>query len=937
MIAKNGHKYRTLDDEIIIVTRIEDKNKRVYYRYIDDDDASDTDDSKQKNEKFISFSIWEKDGYIDLSGTITVSVNDPDMGTATGDGVFDNNSEVIIEARASEGYCFERWSDGDTNPSRTVIVNGDANYVAFFKSEETPPPPEKCTIIVSVNDQAMGEADGGGEYVIGTEVTIRAKENKGYLFVRWNDGNNSNPRIVKAEKDSEYTAIFETEPEPENPKFTITVKPNDNKTGTASGSGVYASGTKVTISATPKEGFVFEHWQDGNRDNPRDIVVNSKADYIAYFRKKQCKVTVISDDNEMGSVSGSGAFAVGSKTTIKAIPEKGFKFDSWDDGNRENPRTIIVNSDVTFTAKFKVGITTHHTEEELRDQEAAYQRKRLNKLLNSIQPPEFVSQNVNSNVLNTNDKYDLHRERGREQRNEKFRKETIWWWRKKNGGLGWFTELFWWVAGVDKNLLATVNSEYNRYVGMGTVILFTAFMAAFSCSYALYYVFEKLGFWWVSLPIGIIWGTGILFIDRFISSTLNGNTFWQRIGKHGGWVRILISLILGIVISAPLSMTLFEDEIVNVMDEEKKEEILSRQTMEYSKIDALNDKQRTELERNLNLAIRDYDTLNKMYLQLTGNYQNSVNKTNDEIVKMPKIERQETGNNYIYDSVNRTYLKTGTNYDNTGFKAQIENQSAKISTMNSSLDKVKEQVDKTEELMNNSGRKRDSLERKLNTLDSLIKSEKMNADSTITNDIADSYEIGLGNRLKVFHSFIANNEKGLRWPIVLLMLLFVIIDISPVLYKCLIAKGIFESYLEDEENQKKPDSHNNRVKEANDYIVNACINRYKAIYIKGLSKWYNGIDKSLDDIGINYSDNTSEDDSEEFDPDDFHIDEDVDEESDVFGTNDATSDQTSNDNSNKEEASNANEEKEEDEKEYDGADPDEHELPNDDGDDFPNE
>lgn len=55
----------------------------------------------------------------------------------------------------------------------------------------------------------------------------------------------------------------------------------------------------------------------------------------------------------MGSVSGSGEYLQGSIATIIASAYQGNHFNQWSDGNRENPRTILVNNNITLTAFFE--------------------------------------------------------------------------------------------------------------------------------------------------------------------------------------------------------------------------------------------------------------------------------------------------------------------------------------------------------------------------------------------------------------------------------------------------------------------------------------------------------------------------------------------------------------------------------------------------------
>lgn len=68
------------------------------------------------------------------------------------------------------------------------------------------------------------------------------------------------------------------------PMHKITVKANDNAMGTVTGEGKYEEGTEVTISATPKSGFVFTEWaEDHVKTATRTIIVAGDATYTANF------------------------------------------------------------------------------------------------------------------------------------------------------------------------------------------------------------------------------------------------------------------------------------------------------------------------------------------------------------------------------------------------------------------------------------------------------------------------------------------------------------------------------------------------------------------------------------------------------------------------------------------------------------------------------
>ncbi|MCQ2345500.1 MAG: leucine-rich repeat protein [Paludibacteraceae bacterium] len=65
--------------------------------------------------------------------------------------------------------------------------------------------------------------------------------------------------------------------------FTITVLSSDESVGSVDGGGEYCDGETATISATPVDGYRFVKWNDGNTDNPRQVLVSEDKTYIANF------------------------------------------------------------------------------------------------------------------------------------------------------------------------------------------------------------------------------------------------------------------------------------------------------------------------------------------------------------------------------------------------------------------------------------------------------------------------------------------------------------------------------------------------------------------------------------------------------------------------------------------------------------------------------
>ena len=72
-------------------------------------------------------------------------------------------------------------------------------------------------------------------------------------------------------------------------------------------------------------------------------------------------ITVNADPAEAGSVSGAGTYSSGSVVELTAIPNEGYTFLQWDNGQTANPRTVTVNANQTFMASFEPEADTEIT------------------------------------------------------------------------------------------------------------------------------------------------------------------------------------------------------------------------------------------------------------------------------------------------------------------------------------------------------------------------------------------------------------------------------------------------------------------------------------------------------------------------------------------------------------------------------------------------
>lgn len=262
-------------------------------------------------------------------------------------------------------------------------------------------------------------------------------------------------------------------------------------------------------------------------------------------------------------------------------------------------------------------------------------------------------QHINRHLLTDSDTIDagLNAEQYylyRQEQIEEIREEG----RAKRGN--WFQEVFWWCSGADTSVLRTCPGDYSKYVGIGTVIFFTALMAFFSSFTAMQLVFNEydkqefplsglfaipfiiagiaiiihygikrtierkvivnetkkkvtnkatvvnfdkraiiigalliltpilLHLFWNDQPkietvngiaaiFAMFWAAMIFFLDRFITNTMysDGKTTISWLEFRSALPRIIISIFLGIVISAPLELRIFDPEIKEYIAEKK--------------------------------------------------------------------------------------------------------------------------------------------------------------------------------------------------------------------------------------------------------------------------------------------------------------------------------------------------------------------------------
>jgi len=135
-------------------------------------------------------------------------------------------------------------------------------------------------------------------------------------------------------------------------QYTLTATAGDG--GSVTGGGTFASGTQVSLTATPSSGYSFSGWSNGSTTNPLTVTLNSNTSITANFQVIVNSYTLTVSAGEGGSVSTEGGeYEEGTEVTVSAISDGCFNFTQWSDGETSSERVVTVNSNIEVTAEFE--------------------------------------------------------------------------------------------------------------------------------------------------------------------------------------------------------------------------------------------------------------------------------------------------------------------------------------------------------------------------------------------------------------------------------------------------------------------------------------------------------------------------------------------------------------------------------------------------------
>lgn len=335
------------------------------------------------------------------------------------------------------------------------------------------------------------------------------------------------------------------------------------------------------------------------------------------------------------------------------------------------------------------------------------------------------------------------------------------------------TKFFWWCAGADEKILQFSSyADHVKYVGIGGVVLATGFMAALSMGFAIHTIFES---WWATIPIAIVWALIVFNLDRFIvSSTGKGDGESSISLKELGNAapRLFMAILLGLTISAPLETQIFSKEIEREWVDTKKE--LTQKALNESRA-----------------RMQTSGEVSKARAQFTLDSNRLAEKEKVLLERKKVIENILSGLNGFDLCTAGANCPRHKEYYTQRDQAEIERDSAQSMFM-LSKNKLIEAEEREIKKLSDEAMQIDTM--KSGFLDQIMMLEKL---SSHKKEIPEYDPV-------TFQPLEDKPKKevyGLAfWPIWLVRLLFMIIEIAPVLLKLMLIKSPYD-YMSENVNQ----------------------------------------------------------------------------------------------------------------------------------------
>lgn len=378
-------------------------------------------------------------------------------------------------------------------------------------------------------------------------------------------------------------------------------------------------------------------------------------------------------------------------------------------------------------------------------------------------------------------------------------------------------------AGAYTKILEACPSEHSKYVGIGATIFLTACLAVISGSFAVMTLVESPA---IAIGAGLLWGALIFNLDRYIVSSIRKEgRFWYEFGL--ALPRLLLAIVISIVITKPIEVRLFDNQINSELfayvadlerdTERKLDQKLGIDSLNIAlaEVDSLRQEYKKmkdgrpttfdfgEVNREYNQAKRTYDSLSTAYApriraneakrrdlwsrHATRRYEDDGNGNRRAVGwDFPK-EHQET-NNRLYQI-------------NQALKKELGAAEADMLALDKQRKSEREEFSESmgEELVMLSTQREELLRQREAKM--LIREQELPG----AIEKARKYGVGFPAKIQALER-LKEHDSAMWWMSNLIVLLFMLLETSPIFVKLITKRGPYDYLLSRIEHHKKVES-----------------------------------------------------------------------------------------------------------------------------------
>lgn len=420
-------------------------------------------------------------------------------------------------------------------------------------------------------------------------------------------------------------------------------------------------------------------------------------------------------------------------------------------------------------------------------------------------------------------------------------------------------------SGCDTEIISKCPAtEVNKYVGIGGSVLATTVFATISSGYAMYQVFNTEPYAFVyAFIFAIIWGLMIFNLDRFIVGSMqkSKNLLMEILSALP---RVAIAIVISLVITKPLEVRIFSSRIVDEMDHQRI--------------------QSTENKANRIKAINGVPEMEKIFEGIAVDYQIAIDRSKGEpsgqdyinlkeqaaaaqtklsnLRKQldPKINNLSTQYSSLWDNPSLYTIQDGKRVfapdihermnriknELDSYKSQISAAKSNASSLSSKVaTKLKAYQAQERERADNLNAHRERAREKLDS------ARTRTADEVVVS--GEKSKIGFSNnfisQIDALGSLTAwkNDKYDDRGQVIeratntmyytdrFLMLLFLLVEIAPIITKLMSKKGVYDELLAAEEQLHKEsikldlDTQLDMLKKNNEQVIEIDLQNNKTL------------------------------------------------------------------------------------------------------------